>query len=283
MTLPNFLGIGVMRAGTTWLYAQLRIHKQVYMSQPKELNFFTDFYDRGIGWYSGHFPSAKEAVKYKAIGEITPTYIAGPDVPSRIHAHIPDSRFIVMLRNPVDRAYSEYTKTLRNLNFKGTFADFVERDEGVLARGYYTEQLERYFRLFPRNQFLILIFEDTVSNHQVTTQKLAAFLEIDPNGFNLNQMKQSVNSSYLPRLPRLYSSAVKVRQYLAKRSLGWVLTTAEKTGLVHAGRHVFRFRGPRSELPKMDERTRKRLSNLYLQEIRNLQELLDEDLSTWRS
>ncbi|MBI3799922.1 MAG: sulfotransferase domain-containing protein [Deltaproteobacteria bacterium] len=143
MTLPNFLGIGVMRAGTTWLYAQLRTHKQVYISPQKELNFFTDFYDRGIGWYSGHFPSAQEAVQYKAIGEITPTYIADPDAPARIRAHMPESRLIVMLRNPVDRAYSEYTKTLRNFNFKGTFADFVAQSKNVLDRGYYTEQLER--------------------------------------------------------------------------------------------------------------------------------------------
>ncbi len=153
----------------------------------------------------------------------------------------------------------------------------------VLARGYYTEQLENYFRLFSRDRFLILIFEETVGNHQAATQKLSTFLQIDPNGFDLNRMQQKVNPSYLPRMPSLYSSAVKMRQSLVKKNLGRVLTAAEKLGLIHAARQVVRFRGPRSELPKMDEETRKRLNGVYLQEIHTLEKLLGQDLSTWRN
>jgi hypothetical protein len=281
MTLPNFLGIGAMRSGTSWLYEQLRCHKDVYMSEQKELNFFNDFYDHGIEWYGRHFPSEKDAVKYKAIGEITPTYMTDPEVPSRIRAHIPDGRFIVMLRNPVERAYSEYTKRLRDFNFTGTFNEFVERYEGVLLRGCYTEQLETYFKVFSRCQFLILIFEEAVTNHQATIQKLAGFLEIDPDGFDPDRMKKRINPSYLPRMPRLYSSYVRGRQYLVKRNLGQLLTAAEKLGFFYAGRLVVRFRGPRSELPKIDEKVQERLRRLYCREIHGLQELLGRELSIW--
>jgi Sulfotransferase domain len=281
MILPNFLGIGAMRAGTSWLYLQLRSHQHVYMSRRKELNFFNDFYDQGIDWYRGHFPSIEDAAKYKAIGEITPTYMADSKVPSRIRAHIPDSRFLVMLRNPSDRAYSEYTKALRNLNFRGTFDDFINCREGVLTRGYYTEQLKSYFQLFARNQFLILIFEEAISNHEATIRKLAAFLNIDPHGFDLNRMKERVNASYLPRMPALYTSAVKLRDFLLKRNLGRVLTSAEKIGLIQAVRCVVRFRGPRSELPNMDEAIRRRLSNVYSREIYSLENLLGRELSIW--
>ena len=281
MSLPNFLGIGAMRSGTSWLYDQLRSHKQVYMSEQKELNFFNDFYDEGIEWYRGHFPSAKDAAKYKAIGEITPTYMAAPEVPSRILAHIPNARFIVILRNPINRAYSEYTKSLRDSNFAGTFDQFVERYDDVLARGRYTEQLRRFFRLFARDQFLVLVFEEAVSSHGATIQRLAEFLEIDPNGFDLDRMKQRVNPSYLPRMPRLYSSYVRARQFLVKRKLGQVLTTAQKFGLLDAGRRIARFGGPRSELPKIDERARERLSKFYSREIRDLGELLGRELSIW--
>jgi hypothetical protein len=282
MTFPNFLGIGAMRAGTSWLFVQLRSHKDVYISEQKELNFFNDFYDRGIGWYTSHFPSPKDSVKYRAIGEITPTYMADPETASRIHAHVPDSRFVVMLRNPVNRAYSEYTKTLRNLNFQGTFDEFIAQTKGVLERGYYSKQLERYFEFFPRDQFLFLIFEDAISDHQATIYKLASFLEIDPNGFDVNRMKQTINSSYLPRAPGLYASAVKLRRFLVKKNLGWVPPMAEKIGLISASRYVFQFRGPRSDLPKMDENTRKRLNHLYRAEVHTLQKLLGHDLSVWR-
>jgi hypothetical protein len=283
MTLPTFLGIGAMRAGTSWLFVQLRNHKDVYISEQKELNFFNDFYDRGIGWYCSHFPSAKESLKYRAIGEITPTYMDDPDAASRIHVHVPNSRFIVMLRNPVDRAYSEYTKTLRNLNFRGTFDEFIKRSKGVLERGYYTKQLERYLELFSRDQFLFLIFEDAISDHPATIRRLASFLEIDPEGFDINRMKQTINSSYLPRAPGLYSSAVKVRRFLVKQNLGWVPPIAEKIGLIRASRYIFRFHGPRSDLPRMDEKTRKRLNGLYQAEIHDLQKLLGHDLSIWRN
>jgi Sulfotransferase domain len=281
MTLPNLLGIGAMRSGTSWLYDQLRSHVDVYMSEQKELNFFNDFYDRGIDWYVGHFPSAKDAVKYRAIGEITPTYMADPDVPARIHALIPGARFIVILRNPVHRAYSEYTKRLRDVNFAGSFDEFIEQADDVLARGYYAEQLQRFFRFFSRDQFLILIFEEAISTHQATIQKLSKFLDIDPKGFDPDRMKHKVNPSYLPRMPRLYASYVSTRQLLVKRNLGRIITTAQKLGLLDAGRSLARFRGPRSELPKIDEKSRERLSALYSREIQNLGALLGRELSIW--
>jgi hypothetical protein len=281
MTLPNFLGIGAMRCGTSWAYEQLRGHRDVYMSEQKELNFFNDFYHYGIDWYATRFPSADAAAKYKAIGEITPTYMADADVPARIHAHIPDARFIVILRNPVDRANSEYTKRLRDFNFKGTFDDFVRRTDGVLARGCYAKQLESYFRVFSRDKFLILVFEDALSKPQEALERIAKFLEIAPHGFDLNRMEKKINPSYLPRMPLLYASYVKTRQYLVRRNCGRVLTAAKKLGLLHAGRYIVRWGGPRAELPRMDEKTRKQLNEFYLPEIRTLEDLIGEDLSIW--
>jgi hypothetical protein len=283
MTLPNFLGIGAMRSGTSWLYVQLRSHGDVYMSEPKELNFFTDFYSNGIQWYSGHFPAEKEAARFKAIGEITPTYLADAEAPSRMHRHMPDCRFIVMLRNPVERAYSEYTKALRDRNYGGSFDEFVRGSEDILRRGNYTDQLARYFQFFPRDRFLILIFEDAVSRHEATIQRLAAFLDIDPKGFDIERMKRKVNPSYLPRMPGLFSSYIKLRRYLVSRNLGRVISTAEKIGLADVGRQLFRGGGPRSELPSLDERTRNRLAQIYLPQIHKLEELLGAPVTAWRN
>jgi hypothetical protein len=251
------------------------------MSEQKELNFFNDFYHYGIDWYAARFSSAGAGTKYKAIGEITPTYIADVDVPARIHAHIPAVRFIVILRNPVDRAHSEYTKRLRDFNFKGTFDDFVGRSEGVLARGCYARQLQRYFRFFSPDQFLILVFEEALSRPQTALQKIANFLGIPPDGFDVNQMEKKINPSYLPRMPWLYSSYVKTSQYLTRRNCGVVLTVAKKFGLLNAGRHIVRWGGSRAELPTMDEQTRKRLAQYYLPEIRALEKLIGRDLSLW--
>jgi hypothetical protein len=281
MTLPNFLGIGAMRAGTSWLNEQLRNHPQVYMPVQKELNFFTDFYESGLDWYARHFPPDDRAASYTAIGEITPTYLSDPRVPARIHRDLPGCRLIVTLRNPIERAYSEYTKALRDFNFQGTFDDLARDKEGLLERGSYSEQLARYFELFPREQILVLIFERMVSDHRTTTARLAQFLGIDAGGFDLERMKRQVNASYMPRHPGLFSAAITVRNHLVRHRLGWVPALAAELGLAGVARRVFRSGEPRSTVPGMDEATRRRLHEHYGPEIRSLERLLGEDLSAW--
>jgi hypothetical protein len=169
------------------------------------------------------------------------------------------------------------------LNFKGSFDEFINAHEGVLSRGYYGEQLTRYLQLFRQEQFLILIFEEAVSHYRATAEKLATFLNIDPEGFDVARMNERVNASYLPRMPRLYTSAVKLRNCLVKRNLARILTSAEEIGLIQAIRWVVRFRGPRSELPVIDGGTRSYLRDLYSQEVDNLEILLGRDLSIWRN
>ena len=114
-------------------------------------------------------------------------------------------------------------------------------------------------------------------------ERLARFLDIDPSGFNAEGTGKKVNASYLPRMPRLYSSAVKLRRFFMKNHMEWVDTAVNKIGLTQAARHIFRFGGPRSELPKMDDQTRARLNDRYAQEVQKLEKLLSADLSIWRN
>jgi hypothetical protein len=283
MTLPNFLGIGALRSGSSWLNEQLRNHREIFIPVQKELNFFTEFYESGIDWYAGHFPASDKAASYKAIGEITPTYVGDPRVPARIHRHLPDCRLILILRNPIERAYSEYTKAMRDSNFRGSFDDLVEQKQGLLARGDYSQHLARYLEWFPRDRFLILIFETMISDHRGTAQKLGQFLGIDPDGFDIVRMQRQVNASYLPRLPGLFSAAIKVRNSLTRNRLGWVTAVAADLGLAPVARRLFRFGGPRAALPALDEPTRRRLEDHYAPEIERLERLLDQDLSLWKA
>jgi len=185
MTLPNFLGIGAQRAGTTWLHAQLRSHPAIYLpTRRKELHFFDRYYDRGAAWYKSCFPPSMEDSPYRWFGEITPMYLFDPRVPARIKEHLPRCLFVVILRNPSDRAYSQYGHHVQNMGENRSFEDFLEQEEEVFARGLYCRQLKRYLALFPVDNFLVLIFEEVMKDPAEALSRIADFLDLDVEGFD---------------------------------------------------------------------------------------------------
>ena len=126
MTLPTFVGIGVPRAGTTWLHTLLDGHPQVYLpTRRKEVRFFDRHFEHGLDWYEGFFCTPGEAARYQAIGEISPQYLYERGCADRIFEVLPSAKLLVMLRHPVDRAYSQYGFILQRRNFRGSFEEFI--------------------------------------------------------------------------------------------------------------------------------------------------------------
>jgi hypothetical protein len=184
MTLPNFLIIGVAKAGTTSLYHYLKQHPQIYMSPVKEPRFF------GMGdgpphpaYRGGYAPGTvtsraayealfKGVVGEYAIGEATPSYLWWPKAAQQICTQLPDARLIACLRQPADRAYSSFLTCVRaGLEPCTNFARALREEEKRFAananpslfytqRGLYYPQIKRYFDLFPRQQIRIYLYDD---------------------------------------------------------------------------------------------------------------------------
>jgi len=145
MSVPNFLGIGVQRGGTTWLYEKLKQHSQVcFPKHRKEVHYFDRYYERGKSWYKDIFKHCKGNCK----GEITPDYFHEDECPERIYRLIPDVKIILVLRNPIDRAYSHFKKEIRDYSYEGSFADFMSDKQGPVERGLYYKQIKRYLQYF---------------------------------------------------------------------------------------------------------------------------------------
>src|SRR5437763_1646364 len=113
--LPDFIILGAQRAGTTSLYEYIVDHPQVGAASKKEVHFFDRHYTEGVNWYRAHFPPAVRRQRFEnrtgkrfLTGEASPYYLAHPMVPERIAAVAPDARFLILLRNPIDRALSHY-------------------------------------------------------------------------------------------------------------------------------------------------------------------------------
>lgn len=191
-TKPSFIIIGVQRAGTTALHSYLCFHPQVVPSIRKEVHFFDRFYGRGERWYHTMFPSPRQLEGGKVTFETTPAYIYNPDIAARIHRYDPRMKLILMLRNPVDRAFSAWNRLDWPRYGYTSFDEMVQRElpkierdklyfaskgqPTYLQRGLYRMQIERYFALFPRDQLLILENGEMRRDTAGTLRKIAQFV-----------------------------------------------------------------------------------------------------------
>jgi hypothetical protein len=275
MTLPNFLGIGAPRAGTTWLNTLLASHPDVFTPTVRdEINFFDYYHERGVEWYETFFPEPESAVRYRAIGEVTPQYLECEECPERIFELLPDSKLIVMLRHPVARAYSQYGLYVQRRNYKGSFEDFVAFKPRSLERGFYSRYLKRYLRHFDRTQILALVFEDAVRDVHKTKQRLADFLAIAVDRFPANAGSSKVNPSSVPRFQFLYGLVAKGR-VLRKWHLEPIVDLVMRS-------NIPRLLARGKALPRLDHQVKQRLNKLYLDEFGELEQCMQLDLSSWR-
>lgn len=209
--LPDYLVIGAMKAGTSSLHAYLSEHPQVMAWPRKEIHYFDREYGRGSYWYRRNFPTRRAVAERRAslgrsvaVGETTPCYLFHPAVAARVHRLLPEARLIVLLRDPVTRAFSHYRQLVRrgleSLSFAAALDAEDERLAGAeqalasgpighdeahvhysyRARGRYLEQLQRYFELVPAERILVLKSEEMFRDPQATLDQAFAFLGLDP-------------------------------------------------------------------------------------------------------
>lgn len=198
---PQFLVVGVQKGGTTSLYHHLAEHPRVRLGRVKEYHFFDEHFGRGLEWYRGQLPALEPG---EITGDFTPLYIFHPHALERIAQYLPEARLIVLLRDPVDRAYSHYHHEVRlgreARSFEAAIAEepeMVEREwarmiddpdyfspelqrHSYLTRGHYDEQLARLFGLFPREQVLVVQSERLFSAPHRALEGVWRFLELEP-------------------------------------------------------------------------------------------------------
>ena len=183
----DFLGIGSEKAGTTWVSEFLSRHPEVYIPRKKEIFFFNEYdphylkyrnfrYLRGLDWYRQQFspPEGKNI-----LGEFTPTYFCCEKAPQRIKEYFPDIKLIFTLRDPVERAISQYFHDIkiglvRNLNFENA----MKKNPSYIYKGYYSYFFENYLKYFPRENIHIVLFDDIKRNPRTVLRGIHDFLGV---------------------------------------------------------------------------------------------------------
>ncbi|MDX2360033.1 MAG: sulfotransferase domain-containing protein [Crocinitomicaceae bacterium] len=186
-----FFCVGAQKSGTTSLHDILRHHPEIYLPKAKEAHFFDkdERYTKGLDWWYSEF--FKNHRNEKCTGTMTPEYLYYEEVPERIVEHLgTDLKIIIVLRNPIDRAYSHYLMSKRRGYEELTFAEAIEaeperiklgefeRDNySYIDRGRYSVQIERYTSLFKPDQLLFLSFENDIKqNIDQTIVRIQEFL-----------------------------------------------------------------------------------------------------------
>lgn len=237
---PGFVIIGTQRGGTTSLYRYLTEHPDVGQALRKGVHFFSRYYEKGMDWYLAHFPLREEV---SVVGEASPNYLIHPEAPERIREAIPHAKFITLLRNPVDRAYSQYymnvRKGLESLSFEDAIDQERERLRGnadpddltrlhhsYIQRGLYMDQLERWMSVFPREQFLIIKSEDFYENPERVLQQTLAYLGLRPwrqasfRAYHLSEYAD-MNPATRKRLREYFAPYNQQLYAFLGRDLGW--------------------------------------------------------------
>ncbi|MFN2493611.1 MAG: sulfotransferase [Pyrinomonadaceae bacterium] len=294
--MPNFLLIGAAKAGTTSLHRYINQHPEIFMSQPKELRFFPfegakpDF--RGpndfktlstmITTIEDYRACFTAGVNHRARGESSPLYMYYPRSAERIRHHVPDVRLIAILRQPAERAYSQFLAAKRDGREFLSFADALDAEAERIAngwsyewhyrqRGFYAEQLRRYFDLFPREQLKIYLYEDYLTDPLGLMQNIFHFLNI--NESFVPDMSVRHNESTIPRSRALqvYLREPRKAKAVLKRFVPPELSRPIGD----------RVRSLNLAKPHLSAEQRRQLTEVYREDIIELQDLLQRDLSNW--
>ena len=199
--LPTFIIVGAAKAGTTALYWYLAEHPGVFMSPVKETNYFAYNLDaegrllygdpdvhrfpvKSLSEYEQLFADGGRAA---AVGEASPIYLESPQAAGRIKELLPAARIICSLRQPVERAYSDYLMYLRRRGRRfdparelTATAAWARPDSRWMQVSRYYRQLERYFEAFPRQQIHVLLIDDFKPSPLRAVQDVYRFVNADP-------------------------------------------------------------------------------------------------------
>ena len=225
--MPDFLIIGAQKSATTSLLSYIGRHSRVRLGRKKTAHFFDLNFQKGAGWYAGHFPrirpwpislfpSGSRSERNWLTGESCPSYMFLPEVPERVRQLLPDVKLIVILRNPVDRLISQYQHEHRKKRAGEDFEDYIApslafdwppkgdveslRQRCAVPRGFYADQLRHWQTFFPAQQFLVLFFEELVRNSAETLKRVFEFLGLEPEAVDTSKVHNSGGGAGLPQL-----------------------------------------------------------------------------------
>jgi hypothetical protein len=283
--LPTFIIPGANKSGTSYAAQILGYHPDIFMSYSKEPSFFSTHkkfgqYNRGIDFYYKNFVDYKGE---KHIGEASTVYMYDPRSPELIHRHLGNIHLIFVLRDPIDRVYSNYWQSIKGGLDLPDFKTFIRSDHShskeLIDVSRYDIHLSRYFEYFPHNRVLIRLFDQLKGEPVLFFNAVTEFLNLKPMPESIDYGKK-VNPSSIPR-SKIMAKALKYRPFIQtiKEIIPAQWGPIFRNYLVKSRKLVqvpFTY-------PEIDPESKKFLIDELYDTIENLEGMLDIDLTIWKS
>lgn len=307
---PNFFIVGAAKSGTTSLYKYLSSHPEVYFSPIKEPNYFSTDIDphafnktyrkytpviyndpppeyhrlpnyqvgfvRNKNYYNALFAGATTE---KVLGEASTSYLYSEEAAKNIYAYNPEARIMIMLRNPIERAFSHYLMALKYGFTKLTFRNALESDQKKKNKGWgiselfielgmYYNQLLRYYQVFPHSQIKVLLFDDFVSNTQTILRECENFLHIRACQCSIDKPKY--NPAQIPK----YKTLNNFVTHTGIKKVFNAIFPDKFSQFLKSKVYI-------DDKPSLSVADKKYLLTVYRAEIEKTSELIGKDLSGW--
>ena len=278
--LPDVIGIGCRRCGSSMLHEAMNAHPQIE-KPPRGLHYFSEHFDEDDAWYSSQFAqndNCRVKVEY-SVSYSYPEY--HETAAQRIFQLLPHAKIFVTIRNPIERAYSDYLRSIRLCEMapSTTFEGAIEQHPELLKRGRYHRLLKPYFKLFPHQRIRILVLEDLKADPNRFWDGLWQFLGVDQNvrpspPKNLIG-KRAVRWAGLNRLIFATKTACDVGMRQVGLSPKW-------ERFKRLGNSSYRrLLSMNSVSSEMSSQTRQRLLDFYREDIRDLECMAKRVFDGW--
>ncbi len=266
---PNFIIIGAAKCATTWSQYCLQRHPDIWMPDP-ELHFFSRNYDRGLDWYWQQFAGAGNA---PLVGEKSNSYLDDPEALERLKQHLPNCHLVVQLRNPVERAYSDYCMLFRRGEVDSDIARHLDPERTPNRRfiesGLYAHHLDKVLAFFPRERLHVIVYETLRAEPEVELQRLATFLGLSdqhPIPVVETKVKDKETPIVHGQLRRCLAPLKPMMQPFRRQS--WF----------KAARSII---ARRPDYPALDPEQRQELQRFFRADIDALKTRYDADIDVW--
>jgi len=275
----DFICVGMYRSGTTWFHSIMQNHPDVILPYEKETMFFSHHYHRGIKWYAQFFKGLKSN---SVAGEICPTYLTGPLAAKRIHAHFPDVKILMILRDPVGQITSLYklwrTRGATTLDINEAFLE----KENLIDNVMYYRNLRNYLDYFGGQQVKILFYDDLVKNPEKFIAAICRELTIDFSALENENFNRRINTSDQSTLHAVETFIAKASDYMRRNNLFRLRRLIKQTKIINFLKIIPPSKGTEPhQTVVLNDHSMRLLCDRILPEVENLQRLVNKDLSHW--
>jgi hypothetical protein len=286
--LPNFICPGAQKSATTSLHDILIQHPDVYLPECKETHLFDkkEKFNKGLDFYKDKFYSDVKAEKI--IGDITPIYMYLEKIPRNINNLLGDDiKFVFMLRNPIERAYSHYWMSYRRGYETEPFKKAIKLEKerinkgafershfSYIDRGFYSKQIKNFLKYFPKENMKFIIFDEFINNKKVILEDIFSFLNLKL--IDDIELEQKSNTAFLPKYdifnkflnkpPILIKNIANIFPKEIKKSIVSFIKDKNKKDF---------------EKPELNKKIKSDLINVFKPDVKELEKIIDKDLSFW--